>query len=325
VSDNHNILVTLADENYIDQAKQLFSSVYHNAGWEGDYMLLAHEIPEEKLTWFRKKGILIYKCKPLSTDSIGMGYNPVILDKLYLFSTYFHQWDKIVFIDSDVIVKGSLNKLIKVNKFAAADSTVKLKKQFVDDGKLFNKIKNKYNLNKKSFNTGFFVFPGDIIRNNTLKDLLNIFKEYQSISNWGDEGILNLYFYKNWKQLPGIYNYFVSVHMIAGKKYERIKAIAYHFIKIKDHDAYRPWHPENSFYYEWKGNLKKADGIDLNNIPSIREKSKILIFYHSSVLKLKLLIKKYVQNIDVVAGNVGVRIKKRNEKLYYRLKKLKDE
>jgi len=26
-----NVLITLADENYIDQAKQLFSSVYWNA------------------------------------------------------------------------------------------------------------------------------------------------------------------------------------------------------------------------------------------------------------------------------------------------------
>ena len=41
-------MVTLADENYIDQAKQLFSSVYWNSGWKGDYMLLAHNIPESK-------------------------------------------------------------------------------------------------------------------------------------------------------------------------------------------------------------------------------------------------------------------------------------
>jgi len=37
-----SVLVTLADENYIYQAKQLFSSVYFNVGWRGDYMLLAH-------------------------------------------------------------------------------------------------------------------------------------------------------------------------------------------------------------------------------------------------------------------------------------------
>ena len=58
-----DLLVTLADENFLDQAKQLFSSVYWNAGWKGDYMLLAHEIPESKLKWFRDKGILVKKCK----------------------------------------------------------------------------------------------------------------------------------------------------------------------------------------------------------------------------------------------------------------------
>jgi len=44
-----HLLVTLANENYINQAKQLFSSAYFNGGWDGDYLLLAHEIPENKL------------------------------------------------------------------------------------------------------------------------------------------------------------------------------------------------------------------------------------------------------------------------------------
>ena len=60
-----NLLVTLADETYIDQAKQLFSSVYWNARWKGDYMLLSHNIPNEKLNWFKNKGILIKKCKSI--------------------------------------------------------------------------------------------------------------------------------------------------------------------------------------------------------------------------------------------------------------------
>ena len=54
-----NLLVTLADRNFLDQAKQLFSSVYWNAGWDGDYMLLAFKIPEQELEWFRKKRILV--------------------------------------------------------------------------------------------------------------------------------------------------------------------------------------------------------------------------------------------------------------------------
>ena len=35
ISNKKNLLVTLADNNYIDQAKQVFSSVYFNAGWSG--------------------------------------------------------------------------------------------------------------------------------------------------------------------------------------------------------------------------------------------------------------------------------------------------
>ena len=50
-----NLLVTLTEKNYIPQAKQLFSSVYWNAGWKGDYMLLAHGIPEKELKWLEKK------------------------------------------------------------------------------------------------------------------------------------------------------------------------------------------------------------------------------------------------------------------------------
>ena len=64
------LLVTLADKDYINQAKQLFSSVYWNTGWKGNYLLPANEIPEKKLKWFRDEGILIKKCKPLSNSKI---------------------------------------------------------------------------------------------------------------------------------------------------------------------------------------------------------------------------------------------------------------
>ena len=81
-----NLLVTLADKNYIQQARQLFSSVYWNAGWNGDYMLLSHGIPDDELKWFTDKGILVKKCQPLHDKSIGLGYDPIVLDKFYLFT-----------------------------------------------------------------------------------------------------------------------------------------------------------------------------------------------------------------------------------------------
>ena len=54
-----NLLVTLANQDFLPMAKQVLSSAYYNARWQGDYMLLAHEIPDEDLAWFRDKGILV--------------------------------------------------------------------------------------------------------------------------------------------------------------------------------------------------------------------------------------------------------------------------
>ena len=33
------LLVTVADENYLEAARQLFASVHFEAGWSGDLML----------------------------------------------------------------------------------------------------------------------------------------------------------------------------------------------------------------------------------------------------------------------------------------------
>ncbi|HZL42655.1 MAG TPA: hypothetical protein VFD66_05190, partial [Verrucomicrobiae bacterium] len=79
--------MTLADRNFLPQAKQLFSSVYWNAGWAGDYMLLAHEVPEDQLQWFQDKGILIRNVKPLFAREFGnerLMYPGIVTSKLHV-------------------------------------------------------------------------------------------------------------------------------------------------------------------------------------------------------------------------------------------------
>jgi lipopolysaccharide biosynthesis glycosyltransferase len=152
-----SLLVSLADENYIDQAKQLFSSVYFNAGWQGDYMLLAHEIPEEKLKWFRNKGILIKECKPLFEGKLESEHPTTVLCKFYIFTPEFKKWDNIVFLDADMIVRHSIQKLSKVKGFyATVDfNNSLLEKQFhknIPNNLLFNKLSKNFNLNKYAFN-----------------------------------------------------------------------------------------------------------------------------------------------------------------------------
>jgi len=142
-----NLLVTLADEGFIDQAKQLFSGVYHNAGWQGDYMLLSYKIPENKLRWFRDKGILVKECAPLYDKRMWRSGVPITIPgKLYLFDPEFKKWDNVVYLDVDIIVRGPLEKLTKVRGFAAANdghSKRKLSYQFDSkDKNLFNLLKS---------------------------------------------------------------------------------------------------------------------------------------------------------------------------------------
>src|SRR4030042_4797413 len=131
-----DLLVTLADKNYMNQAKALFSSVDWNAGWKGDYMLLSHDIPEKELKWFRDKGILVKKCKPLYNKKIGVTEvrPPVVASKFYLFTPEFKKWKNIIFLEGDIIVRASLDKLTQLNGFYATDvfDRSKLYNQFAD-------------------------------------------------------------------------------------------------------------------------------------------------------------------------------------------------
>ena len=259
------LLITLADENYIDKSKQLFSSIYFNAGWKGDYMLLAHEVPEEKLNWFSDKGILIKQCKALHDSKLGE-LPATVLSKFYMFTPEFKKWNKIIYLDVDMIAKASLDGLLKIKGFAAVSEHYKLKGQFEHrnehGNELFDKLRKKYDLNSPSFNSSLMAFSTDVIKQDTfskLKELFILYKDLHSPQT-GEQPSLNLLFYRKWKELP----YFYIAHPVGMTQYyqikkKKIRAISMHF------SCLHPWEPTNDYYKEWKQNRDKAEEIDLSN------------------------------------------------------------
>jgi len=269
-----NLLVTLADKNYIDQAKQLFSSVYWNAGWKGDYMLLAHEIPEKDLKWFRNKGILIKKCKPLYDKKIGKNkYPPVVLDKFYLFTPEFKKWKHVIFLDADIIVRASLDKLTKVKGFGAVqDKHLPIIKLFEHDHWhkqiLFNEIKKKYNIKGISFNAGVFSFKTKMVEKDLFTRLINFWMKYNSICYYNEQTVFNIFFKDKFKKFVFKYNIWpFCLNFFYGIPNENINGYILHFVCIDNPQNSKPWNPKNPFYKEWKYNLDRAELIDLNNIP----------------------------------------------------------
>jgi len=329
MEDKRNLLVTLADRNYIQQAKQLFSSVYWNAGWKGDYMLLSHEIPEKELKWFRNKGILVRKCKPLEKNKISGGFPPTLLNKFYLFTPEFKKWKNIVYLDADIIVRASLDRLTKVKGFGAVLDLglLKIAKNINQrNKKLFLEIQKNYQLNTQSFNAGVLIFNTDIISKNSFTELRRLFKKYSQISIWAEQAVFNLYFYKKWKRLPLVYDVLVSYLSYV----KNLKGIILHFVGFGNK---KPWDITNSFYEEWKSNLERAELIDLKNIPKGKKWSKFCIYWYS----LYLWIKRYISilfyrkiffyityNLNRFIGKFGIFLKKHNPKLYHKLKKIKD-
>lgn len=354
MENKRNLLVTLADSRYIEQAKQLFSSVYWNAGWDGDYMLLAHEIPDEDLKWFSNKGIIVRKCKPLYHGPMGDGnYSISVVDKFYLFTEEFKKWEHVVFLDSDIIVRSSIAKMTKTKAFSSPQIYKRNFKAhfFKIDCEEREMVEKEYNLKRSAFNSGVFSFNTDIIKEDTFTKIMSVFNKYACISN-GDDSILNLFFYDQWVKIPLVYN--VQVNYIGLKKY---KGIVLHFQR---HSHYAPlWEPQNFYYREWKSNLDKAENIDLNIVQNVNKWSPFKIKWYTSFLNTSLGVNRIFDKIihsslvcslreffnyklssfilykvmpfliyllkmpDRLLGKIGLFIKKYNPDLYNKLRKVK--
>jgi len=318
-SNKKNLIITAADINFIDQAKQLFSSVYFNAGWQGDYLLLTHDLSAEDTIWFETRGIIVYDQPLVSTLPVGdKKYSPIILSKFYFFQEYFKKWQKIIFLDADILVYASLDNLLKLTGFNAPEAIpLRLRDEFISDKKRLSDLKKSYNLNSRAFSTGVFVFDTDLIQPDTFSDIISIYNKYEQIYQYGEESILNLFFYKNWKMLPMTYNSVPwYLHNFCGLDKDKILAFVVHFVceKIK------PWNSKSLYHEEWQDNLNRAEEIDLNNRPKAR---KILndqeVARYLRYVKIKentYYIRVLTLGINKQIGLLGLFIKKKSPKLY---------
>ncbi len=327
----NKVLVTLANENYLEQAKQVFSGAYFKAGWTGDMLLLTHEISEDKLSWFRERKILIKNCSPITVERTNGKWPAVVLDKYYIFTEEFKKWDKVIFLDADTIIRKPLTDLENVIGFGAITSHKHFSSLWLNKLHMFleginqsplKELKTKYDFQTKSFNTGVLAFSTDIIKPTTFLDLVNITNKYFSISASGEEAILNIHFYKQWQELSELYNFYPDFVIPEAKlKPSEIEAYILHFIINK------PWIPTSPFYQEWKNGLLLADQIGIIEAPKDFTK----IFNASEYLqKVNKRRKKYFYNryllllllkIDKIIGLLGLLLKKISPKLYRSIKK----
>jgi lipopolysaccharide biosynthesis glycosyltransferase len=325
------VLVTLADRNFVAQAKQLFSSAYWNGGWRGDYILLAHgDISDEGLSWFRSKNIIVFRCEPLTDQPrIGLWHPPVVLDKFYLFTPFFKKWDRVVFLDADIIVRASLDGLLRTEaKFVAPRANgMSLRGEFMDatkeNAELFMNLEEEFPLNGDALSSGVMSFDTELIQEGTFAALLNLFHRFGGLSVYGDEATLNLFFRDKWRSLSMLYNiYPFRMHNFYDLPYEKIQAIIIHF--VQEAVIPKPWLAKSPFYAEWRANLENADGIDIKNplpaakIWTVAEENRYL-----RSLRFRRFFRLYrfvLIGADWLAGQVGLLLKRNYPRLYEKLR-----
>lgn len=336
-----NLLVTFADRNFIPQVKALFSSAYFKGGWDGDYMVLTSDMTEQDVKWFEERGIIV-NVKSIPVDTKGLKKFPATIYLVfYIFSEDFKKWDQVVYLDVDILIRGSLKKLTEVDGFAAAYDNYrqKLKTQFLLDdinnhsyslnkGKDLSKrdysqylkyLKKSYSLNKKIFNAGVMAFSTKIIKKDTFDSLLKIYEKFGRIVSFPPQGELNLLFYGSWQKLPLIYNVYPDVWQKSYKiKPKNINGVILHFAG----GAVKPWDENSYFYREWRENFGRADQVDINSPQQpVGNWTDSAIQKYCDKIRLRQLFFDNHLKIDRQIGLFGLWLKVKNPKLYFFLKK----
>jgi len=330
-----DVIVTIADRNYIDQAKQLFSSIYFNSGWTGDYLLLAHELPDQETRWFRDRGIIVRHVKALRRS--GFHWLPgTVLGKLYLLDEWMRKWDRVLYIDSDTTVEADLDPILKMKGILASPDfhERRLKGQFhelsrfgkdKDLKEALGKLKRSYDVNSVSFNSGVMFFEKDALPDDPFGSSLDLYREYEPIV-LHDQSILNLLFYGKWKPLPLVFNnYFLYKRAPWSMRFEKCGGAVNHYVLDK------VWKTRNGDYYpRWKELLDRADEMDLSRrLPAKWKLTDREIDDISGRLSVSTPFRDMLSNrfhdsvkmVDRSIGRVGRAIKKTSPGLYRSLRR----
>lgn len=270
------VLATLADASFIEPAKQLFSSAYFNGGWRGDYLLLAHAVPDAELRWFEERGILVRRCEPLFTGELG-GMSAVLTSKFNLFRTEMRRWRTVVYCDADALVRSPLDDLCDLDGFWSVLDVSQwirfqiltgesMRRRGVDPlraAAMIRAVHRRLKPRSPSFCAGFFAFTTDLIDDCTFDNLIATMERFHVVSEYGDQLTFNLFFADQWRRLPPVYNVQVSGEANQwGLDPEAIDGIVLHYITPD-----KPWRTHNAFFDEWRRSLERADAIDLSCIP----------------------------------------------------------
>ncbi|MCB9813408.1 MAG: hypothetical protein H6772_03300 [Pseudomonadales bacterium] len=269
---NRKLFATLSDQNALSQVKISLTSLIQNSALPKGtkIMLLTDSVfPKKEVIWFKKRNIIIKKVKIKKKSDLFPNIYQCVF---YLFSDEVkNNWDQVVFVEADTLIIKEIGNLFKVQNFSAVRDILTLEKQFLSLDEIKNnklsgstlrkkkvipkdaeekikRIKNNYNVFAPTFNAGIFAFSTKMIPVKSDFKLFLILEKYFEVSRYGMQGILNLYFYQKWQELPRKYNSLVNLKKISFPLFEYLSSSILHFAGSLEEQ--KPWANKNHSYFK---------------------------------------------------------------------------
>lgn len=247
------VLVTLANSSYLNAARQLFSSAHFAGGWRGDYLLLASGVEEKEVRDFLAKGIHVRSVDHVGDDSLSERFR-VGLGKIDVFNTYFQKWDRVLYLDGDMIIRARLKPNLLKPNFGAVRDVLSLNSQ-LEQGTGAAGLKN-----TGTFNAGMLSFNTGILKEDTYSTILDgVLNQWQG-KNLVDQPAVNVYFQNVWTPLPMDCNVIANMPIFGRVWTEERRGTIIHFTTTP-----KPWESDTPAKQEWEANLKRFSELDLNS------------------------------------------------------------
>jgi len=217
------VLVTLANKDYTNHAKSLFTNVREEGEWDGDLVLMVPEEDKEfvDVDLFNYNDVQIFflpnleKGKyPLDLNTtLDVKFHPINCYKIHLFGNdYFKQWDWIFYTDLDVWyfnkIDFDLDNKRKDILYANTCNDKQLQLQFVwlkdmieqlniSDKKKLKELKDYPGYYEPAIQGCFLLLNKQFIRNDIFKKYKEVHDKYYKLAVWS-QGLWSLLFYGKW-------------------------------------------------------------------------------------------------------------------------------
>lgn len=203
---SENVIIIVADDNYLPHAKSLMVNCRRQGGWQGDFCIVMPQ--DADATQIESRGIRIYRVP-------DKGF----MAKFWIFSDFFRKWSNAIYLDCDILIQGALSRLLDALRHRRKPIIAALEdgpallgwkhwdKKTEEHKALYEELDKLFpHIHERMMNTAVLLFQPEEIPADTVKTLGDLQGQYAA-ANPVDEGgtdqqIIHLLLYPLVQEVP---------------------------------------------------------------------------------------------------------------------------